>query len=298
MGSKETIAATIIGSTGKVLTIDSVVPREGALLLLDAAHSLGGFGTTVPAEGALLNNVVAEQAALTLGVSESATRCTFVHGGGATPTGLAKELTSKGALHGAVSQTTLVTGHTFAINMPAALKSYFLANQDNDYFFSIWLNLTRAPASLTTPPYGAIPSPYFTLTTNGSNGTGNILTVFHGANWSGTPFNSLEREPSMATNGPKLANKGITEHTGTLDGLKDHLTFWGSYSHWGGAVSGNPKQAPSFALYRMYIEDLTISGRSYAEVDALDLAAHTAAFAEGGKFYDDVITPPATLLGE
>lgn len=51
--------------------------------------------------------------------------------------------------------------------------------------------------------------------------------------------------------------------------------------------------APSFALYRLYIEDMTVSGRDYAEVEAIDLAAYTREFAAGGKFYGDTFTTPA-----
>lgn len=48
-------------------------------------------------------------------------------------------------------------------------------------------------------------------------------------------------------------------------------------------------------IYRVYIEDLTVSGRTYAQVDSIDFALWQAAFAAGGKFYGDTYTDPSTL---
>lgn len=48
--------------------------------------------------------------------------------------------------------------------------------------------------------------------------------------------------------------------------------------------------APSYILYRMYLEDLTVSGRTYAQVDAIDYAMWQTAFSAGGKFYGDTFT--------
>lgn len=54
-------------------------------------------------------------------------------------------------------------------------------------------------------------------------------------------------------------------------------------------------QAPSWILYRAYLEDLTESGRTYAEVDAIDTAEYVKAFNPDGRYHDDLWTPPATL---
>ncbi|MCF6764112.1 hypothetical protein, partial [Pseudomonas fragi] len=52
---------------------------------------------------------------------------------------------------------------------------------------------------------------------------------------------------------------------------------------------------PSRIIYRAYGEDLTVSGRNYAEVEALDYALFLEAFAPGGKFYGDTFTSPSAL---
>ena len=53
---------------------------------------------------------------------------------------------------------------------------------------------------------------------------------------------------------------------------------------------------PSRAVYRMYIEDLTVSGRTYAQVDAIDYAQFTKdVLTVGGRYYGDTYTDPTTL---
>ncbi len=51
----------------------------------------------------------------------------------------------------------------------------------------------------------------------------------------------------------------------------------------------------SRVYYRFYLEDLTISGRTYAQVEALDKAVFDAAFAAGGRYNGDTWTSPTTL---
>lgn len=67
----------------------------------------------------------------------------------------------------------------------------------------------------------------------------------------------------------------------------------GMLSSYTGATYRNKQN--SVILYRAYIEDLTVSGRTYAEVDALDYALYQAAFAAGGRYFGDTYTDPVTL---
>jgi len=54
-------------------------------------------------------------------------------------------------------------------------------------------------------------------------------------------------------------------------------------------------KSASGIFYKLYIEDLTVSGRSYEQVDAIDFALYTSAFSAGGKYYGDSFTDPATI---
>ncbi|MBV6552319.1 hypothetical protein KTN00_15040 [Acinetobacter soli] len=53
---------------------------------------------------------------------------------------------------------------------------------------------------------------------------------------------------------------------------------------------------PSFIVYRIYIEDLNASGRTFAEVKSIDDAEFEKAFAVGGRFYGDSWSDPASVL--
>ena len=57
-------------------------------------------------------------------------------------------------------------------------------------------------------------------------------------------------------------------------------------------AGANNKKFVSKILYRFYIEDLDLSGRTRQEVEALDRELFTKAFSNGGKFYDDMWTNP------
>ncbi|RQS00227.1 hypothetical protein DIE02_27720 [Burkholderia sp. Bp8991] len=51
----------------------------------------------------------------------------------------------------------------------------------------------------------------------------------------------------------------------------------------------------SAILYRVFLEDLTVSGRTFAAVSALDQSLYNAAFTSGGRYNGDTYTSPSTL---
>lgn len=62
------------------------------------------------------------------------------------------------------------------------------------------------------------------------------------------------------------------------------------------AIGGIRERLSSSIFYRAYIEDLTVSGRTYAEVDAIDYALYTKeVLTPGGRYYGDTYTDPATI---
>ena len=101
-----------------------------------------------------------------------------------------------------------------------------------------------------------------------------------GANYSNT-------NPGL-TLGNGLVQVGVAGHSGSVT----NYLFW-LYS-WGGAGGGdNLHVGGSMVFYRGYCEDLTVSGRTYAQVAAIDLALFNTAFASGGKFNGDTNTAPS-----
>lgn len=95
------------------------------------------------------------------------------------------------------------------------------------------------------------------------------------------------------------AAEAITNNRGKIFGWgspSSHMT--GQYGATFAPSSGaNPYVNPgAFLFYRAYIEDLTVSGRSYAAVDALDYAEYTKQVTTaGGRYYADTYTDPATI---
>lgn len=62
------------------------------------------------------------------------------------------------------------------------------------------------------------------------------------------------------------------------------------------STSSNINKSGSWIFYRAYIEDLTVSGRTHAQVYAIDSALFNAAFSVGGRYYNDSFTDPASVV--
>ena len=287
MGQKIQLAETFTGTGLPVLYDDSLM-NAGSLVLLDLGHSLGGV-TGVPAGGAVLPNVAWKTAnALVSGApGQSALGIPLTATSAAAPSYPVIERTPKLGLHAIRSQTSDVSGATYALGTPAAISAYLQANPTHKYYFSIWDNVTRK-----TTVGQAAPNPG--VTAFGSN-AGNFLFAIPG--WDvypggGAQFlgKNISRGTPLSTNtGSGIIQMGFTTVTGSPTYTSTVLYgFGGQAGFWSGYRVGS-----SQILYRMYLEDLTVSGRTYAAAAAADLALYTAAFAPGGKFYGDTFTNPA-----
>lgn len=291
---------------------DPVLPAAGALMLFDASLLDGG----APAPGASLFNAAWRQARTALGSGDATTlgaaykRSTDF----AAADGLI-ERTPKGGIHFLVSQSTMTAGRGGAVELPDAIKSYILANPGHGFYLSSWLKLTRAVSG--TPGAHRIK-----LARAGNNYTSAFKALLYrnnttltGATPSGSG-NGIAGIPSLRVatgavagdvqriafgqNGPIASPYYGTLSGGTVvsppTGIADMEAgfLWGSMSA-SNQGSGSHLQQPSQVLYRLYFEDLTLSGRTAAAVDALDAAAHAAAFGTGGRFAGDTYTNPSTL---
>jgi hypothetical protein len=65
--------------------------------------------------------------------------------------------------------------------------------------------------------------------------------------------------------------------------------FFYEVGHVGARVGDGttPAMGPSVVDYRAYVEDLDLSGRTYAQVDNIDFGLYNKAFAVGGRLYGD-----------
>lgn len=289
MGRKIVLTGTkFTDTTRPVLPQYDSLESAGSILLLDPNHPLGAFDG-VPTDNQRLPNIVAPLAAniFTDATNNHQVLANVV--GSYQPTVFEVERTGKGGLHAMLSQTNQTTSQqALSIEPTAATRQYIIDNfETNDFYFSVWSQVTRqgnsggnvAPQSLfhfssSTTDYG-----FFTTTSSVNNGAG-------AENW----------EPSINRFG---ANSVDVPHfisfqddgwvSGTLTGNERLALLLGTGDAWG---SFNINKTPSTILYRLYIEDLTVSGRTYQEVQALDKQLFDAAFSEGGRLANDTYSDP------
>jgi hypothetical protein len=301
MGSKLSLTENFIGAglTNPVLYADRIL-SPGSLILVDGGHSAGGFGAGVPADLASLPNVAWEQAAAIIGAGNATTlACGLDRSDGV---GIAWERSAKGGLHGIVKQDgSLAASVGGKITMPAAIKTYLRANPNHDYYFGVWDRITRTAnvgGSGTWSVTGAI--------MNTSSATGNALAYFitGGVGDGVIPLAGAKRggrriDPAINAEGPTYRSLGTLEWTGAAPAndaaLRDHLALWGAVEAYANSLIAGTNAAPSWVLYRLYVEDLTVSGRTWAEVDTLDHALWAEAFGVGGRFAGDTFTDPDTV---
>ena len=279
-------------SAPKIITRDKI-ESNGSLFLFDGNHPFGAFAG-LPAQNAAIPNVLANKAAALLGVPESAVG--LVAAGVTVNSAYWKsERTAKGGVHGIITQAGGQVGSPrYLIRATVAIRDYVVANPAHKYYVSIWSRVTRQSLKPSSQ------SPMHFIGASTANGLFNfesgLPSPLSGATVLGrkpdplvgdlpaqplaVPYN---RFGSIAVQGftgsGVLANSNISMIVGTADAWE------------GGTVN----QAPSRIIYRGYMEDLTASGRDYAEVEAIDYAMFKEAFGVGGKFYGDTYTNPATL---
>ncbi|UIW10306.1 hypothetical protein [Flyfo siphovirus Tbat2_3] len=276
---------------------DKILTR-GSLALFDTANPMGGWGSGVPADGASIENLALDFIKPLISVSsEAAYHGIISHGAGLTTAKARFERTACGGLHGIVSQSQSINaGEGFALSIPAGAKRYIVENPNNSYFISVWKRQTRSirgltdgerkPAFMSIASYPGVDSNYLAVfSKNGLNMANRIGYRGTGAdsdlvvNWQGV-FNCAGT--GLMGTPPEL--------TGDVNG---YATAFARPLNGNSTITGHP----SFVFYRFYMEDLTVSGRTYAEVDALDQEMFSEAF-DGitGRYRGDTFSSPDLVL--
>lgn len=287
-------------SAPKLIRVDPVENRAGSLFLWDAGRTQL---SSVPAIDASLPNLLTEYPLA------SDKLFTFIKGSTSQAehdSYLKRELTAKGGIHWIASQsraTDLLSGTTFfGIKANTALKTY-LANKimgsNPAIFISIWTNTTRYVTK--TAGY----APMLAYVNGGtSNVASTLLTDKRSIEIAGaitnkktlSKLNLTQREPAIQ-NTPNYYQAVIDSYLGVgITTSNDLIIGNGQIPPWGGSTSQALNSSPSYILYRVYIEDLSLSGRTFDQVRAIDEAEHAKAFSVGGRFHGDTWSNPATLL--
>jgi hypothetical protein len=161
-----------------------------------------------------------------------------------------------------------------------------VANPSNDIYLSIWTHTTRLSTDVSNSAYAAILSNATTAT--------NLLAVTQSATLPLGSDSARLLGRTVGTNATTRQRRSVASSAGTPDANIDaYAATWGNSTVMNRSVRGSGQ---SYVLYRVYMEHLTVSGRTFAAVDALDNDdAYTAALAAGGRYAGDTWTDPTTI---
>lgn len=262
---------------------------DGSLFLMDSRTMSSG----APTAGTLFTNLAANKASALGIVGDTSGK--FVQLGTLVSDGKgAVERSGKGGIHIIVTaaQTISSGSQGFRMQIPLNIVDYMVTNRTHTFYHSQWRQLTRAWASTGTS------APCYAGIEYGNSNRIMRMTANSGQDIGG--FTGQRISPGRNTVGPTFENRCLVPPAGDtlVSSSFNSDTISRDLGQWGRVGQQNTSFTTGFAsfiLYRGYIEDLTVSGRTYAEVDALDKAMFDAAFASGGRFYNDTYTSPSTV---
>lgn len=194
------------------------------------------------------------------------------------------ERTANEGLHVAITQKAWDARQSVAIANPA-VAGYLRANPGHSYFMSLWGTLTQDDANTGTPGANMRMAGFM-------SGTSDVMNIRRGKNYALFPEQNrvgMRQKPNRDVGTPFIVNGAMSQLAPAPDG--DTIILWTT-----GGGSGGQVVMPSWVLYRFYVEDLTESGRTYAQADAADLDYYsTVVQTPGNRYYGDSWTNPGTL---
>lgn len=307
MGRKFVLSGTSLTnpSAPRLADVDQL-ESAGSLMLLEPMHPLRQWAPGVPAHVSKVPNLLADKAAPLIGSTLAADHDPTAASYRLDGVRAAAERSAKGGLHVAYSQkhldnidnTAAGFGSTgLRIDLTDPQKLYIATNYTHEFYMSLWMRVTRgAPAGV--PQVNVVQSLAHVTSSTGNwwihhNQTGTIArTGKTSTKWS-----------SITDTGPKFAagagpyNPGnVTTPAASASSVLGYAFQVGNMGTFNSYLEAK-QNAPSAVFYRAYLEDLTVSGRTYAEVQAMDNALYERqVLTEGGRYYNDTTTfDPATI---
>jgi len=276
---------------------DDALLTSGSLVLIDPIHTLNPWAGGVPAHDADIPNVASAKVATLLGGADGTQYPAKIKIGGDINNGTKGllERTTKGALHGIVSQANALTSDDgVAIGINADIKTYLIANTAHRFYMSQWDRITRINAGTLSSTQAA----EFGVMGPGTS-TSMVAVVRPSTSLVGnnTAVTNIVAEPDLNVAGERFVAVG-THVDSTANSSTVHSgPFWGAYTgtYNAAVLASRNTYWPSFVFRRFYLEDLTVSGRTFAEVAAIDEAAWTAAVASGGRYGSDTFTAASSV---
>jgi hypothetical protein len=258
---------------------------NGSLVLFDPSDPVNPW----VALGAAPPNLAATFADATIGGSSALVYAnTMVSPGGTV------ERSTKGGLHFIVSQTAGISAQLASVQRSSVMATYLLANPTHDMYLGVSFKNTRlcgTPGQSTYYPYKV--SKASTVSGDGYIAIGTQTST--GASIAVPTTSDPHRIAVDLTTGP---DGQVHATIATTDAQAGFTTTMHTGLIIGGAPSaGFVNQVQSHLVWRYYLEDLTVSGRSYSQVYAIDHALHIKeVLTTGGRYYGDTYSNPASAM--
>jgi len=211
------------------------------------------------------------------------------------------ERTGRGGVHGVITPDAIgahANRWAYGIIPGSALFEYLFANRAHSFYFGMIGRVTRsaAVADITNLALGGL-SPTESDFVNGATvNRGFGVYQAQSGNVAGAPLPTQDYYVNrrVDSNQPYFADIAVSGHSMSsltpLTQARRELFTAGER-----AMSPTRSGWPSHILYTLWIEDLTVSGRSYSECSAEGLALMGRRFAEGGEYFGDTWSAPASV---
>lgn len=291
-GLKILVPGVVTDPTLPKLRIDPILPQEGALSLIEPNHPANPIAAGNVTNAQVLPNIAIEQATELVPAGTSTTLGSAWSQGAGFAANTVVERSTKGGIHVVARRTANADNGNRAgkIDYGSDIRAYLGANKGHVLFGSWWGLVTRQ-IDLTHTSASAQHMRIGLSSTDGAWGGWGFFTnpadVIQVRPYTArrTDYRDAASRPTPA--GPLHQNVRVSSQAA------DNALSAGQV--WAMSV-GTYSDDPSLIFYRAYIEDLTVSGRSYAEVDAIDRALYVEhVLTAGGRYYGDTYTAPATL---
>ena len=205
------------------------------------------------------------------------------------------EYTPRGGVHIASSRSTMVNFAYMGLSLPGAIKKFIYDNPTHDYYLSTWQKVT---ASELAGHAGAVQfvglnsgaSSYLFQQSASAVSTASRYTLAVGARDGSTGFLNTGMAVEQVANTYRGA--ALTGYTSTM-----HDFLWAIGSPVGAfGPSYGVNKSKSAVLYRVYLEDLTVSGRSFDEAKKVDDGLYALKCGAGNRYSSDTNTAPSSLI--
>lgn len=290
--------------------VDAIL-TTGSLVLWEPGHSVNPYsgvpaepvlGTGTQTRTTLMPNLAARSArALTGAGSDADVAIPFASSmnlqadgtapaGGLTVDGK-NERTTKGGLHIIQPLAGQQAFKALSIGLSSALRTYLFNNQSHNFYWSVVGEITRAGLVPDTGPYVAIKK-----TSGGTFGWMNTGKAGHNITPDSSGF-TLGARNTVGKVHEHIANDYNNASGNTLANVSELLSVLFGVGLVDSAYGDHGRnRGMSVVLYRLYLEDLSVSGRSYATVRDLDAEIRSGLFAAGGRYNGDSwATNPSTF---